>query len=384
MTVLTDEQVMLKDMAAEWVRDRMPIAAVRSLYDHTGGGKRNGAATWDSHHYSEMAQMGWTGILVPEACGGLDFGLRSMGMVLEEMGRTLAAVPLHSSALVAASALALGGTDEQKQRWLPAIADGSLIGTLALDEGPRHAPLKTALAAVPDGAGWRLSGTKRPVADGMIAGLYILAARTSGQPGEADGITLFVVPADAQGLQRGALDQIDARRPAELVLDGVLLGHDAVLGAVDGGAPLLDAVLDNARAGLAAELLGLAEQAFETTVEYLKTRVQFGRVIGSFQALQHRVADLFGEIQLARAAVEDALSAIDAGAPDASALASLAKALTSDAAVTITNQMIQLHGGIGMTHEHDAGLYAKRAKVMAQYYGSAAFHRDRWGRLSGY
>jgi alkylation response protein AidB-like acyl-CoA dehydrogenase len=218
----------------------------------------------------------------------------------------------------------------------------------------------------------------------MAAGLFVVAARTSGAPGEAVGITLFLVSGDAAGLVRKPLDQIDARRPAALTFDGVMVDDAAVLGEVDGGAPLLDAVLDRARAGLAAELLGLAEQAFETTTEYLKTRVQFGQVIGSFQALQHRAAEMFAELQLTRSAVEAAFVAIDEGSPDLPALASLAKALAGNTAKLIANQMIQLHGGIGMTHEHDAGLYVKRALVAGHYYGNAAFHRERWGRLQGY
>jgi alkylation response protein AidB-like acyl-CoA dehydrogenase len=378
VAVLTEEQTMLKDMASEWTRDRMPVAAARSLYDHGGGGKPGDGPGHDPAHYAEMAAMGWTGIVVPEAYGGLDFGYASLGLVLEALGRTLAPSPLHSSALVAASALALGGSDSQKQDFLPAIADGSLIGTLALDEGKRHAPDAIALTAAQTAGGWQLDGTKRPVPDGMAAGLFVVAARTAG------GVTLFLVPADTPGLSREALDQVDARRPAALTFAGVMVADDAVLGTVDGGAALLEKVLDRARAGLAAELLGLAEQAFETTADYLKTRVQFGQVIGSFQALQHRAAEMFAELQLARSAVEAAMAAIDDDAPDLPALASLAKAIAGDTAQRIAGQMIQLHGGIGMTHEHDAGLYVKRALVAAHYYGNAAFHRERWGRLQGY
>lgn len=384
MAALTEEQTMLRDMAAEWARDRMPVGVARALYDGSGGGRPDGTAGHDPAHFAEMAEMGWAGIVVPEAYGGLDFGFASLGLVLEELGRTLAPSPLHSSALVAASALALGGSEDQKQRYLPAIADGSLIGTLALDEGPRHAPLMTALSAVRSEGGWKLDGVKRAVPDGMAAGLFVIAARTSGSPGEAEGITLFLVPGDSEGLSREALDQVDARCPAALRFGGVTLPEEAVLGPVDGGAALLERILDRARVGLAAELLGLAEQAFETTNDYLKTRVQFGAVIGSFQALQHRAAEMFAELQLTRSAVEAALAAVDEDAPDLPAVASLAKAIAGDTAHYIANEMIQLHGGIGMTHEHDAGLYLKRAIVAGQYYGNAAFHRDRWGRLNGY
>ena len=379
MAVLNDEQAMLKDMAAEWARERMPIAKARSLYGHDGGGKAGDDSGFDGAAYADMAGMGWTGIAVPEVHGGSDFGYLSLGLILEELARTLAPSPLLSSALVAASALRLGGSDAQKQHWLPAIADGSLIGTLALEEGPHHAPEAIALRAEADGGGWRLSGAKRPVPDAMGAGLFIVPARTSPL-----GITLFLVEADAAGLSRRALDQIDARRPARLDFDCVAVGSDAVLGAVDEGAPLLAAILDRAYAGAAAELLGLSTQAFETTLDYLKTRVQFGKAIGSFQALQHRAAEMFAELQLTRSVVEAALAAIDADAPELPMLVSLAKASAAETAHLISNQMVQLHGGIGMTHEHDAGLYLKRSRTLEQAYGSAAWHRERWGRLNGY
>lgn len=378
MAVLNEEQTMLRDMAVEWARDRMPIASVRALYDGSGGGRPGEGVGFDPADYAEMAAMGWAGILVPEAQGGSDFGALGIGLILEQLGRTLAPSPLLSSALATASALRLAGNKAQQQRWLPAIADGSAIGTLAIDEGPHHAPDRAALKATRMGEGWRLDGIKRPVQDGMAANLFIVSARTSG------GITLFLVESDSAGLSRSPLDQIDARRPAMLTFDGVAVSSDTLLGEVDGGGPILDAILDRARAGIAAELLGLATQAFETTLEYLKTRVQFGHRIGSFQALQHRAAEMFGELQLTRSAVEEALEAIDANDPDLPLKVSLAKAMAGETAHLISSQMVQLHGGIGMTHEHDAGLYLKRARVLDQCYGSASFHRERWGRLSDF
>jgi alkylation response protein AidB-like acyl-CoA dehydrogenase len=378
MAVLTDEQAMLRDMAAEWVRDRAPMSVVRGQYDRDAG---NGH---DPDLYAEMAAMGWTGIIVPEALGGSDFGYLSMGLVIEELGRTLAPSPLIGSALAAATALRLAGSDAQQARWLPGIADGSVIAALAVDEGPRHAPLATALTASSDDRGWRLDGIKRPVQDGMAAKLLIVAARTAGAPGDADGITLFLVEPDAAGLSRHALDQIDARVPALLAFDGAVLAADAVLGTANKGGPLLEAILDHARTGLSAEMLGAMTQAFETTLDYLKTRVQFGRPIGSFQALQHRAAQMFAELQLARSAVEAALIALDERDPGLAAKASLAKAIAGETLHRVSGEMVQMHGGIGMTHEHDAGLYLKRARVAEQCHGNAAFHRERWGRLNGY
>lgn len=378
MAVLTDEQQMLKDMAGDWSRQNAPVTAYRSLFERANG------PGFDPGLYAEMGQMGWTGIIVPEEFGGSDFGYRSMGLVVEELGRTLAASPLISSALAAASALRLGGTQEQKRRWLPGVADGSLIGTLAVDERAQHAPEKTALRAERSGAGWLLEGVKRPVQDGMAAQIAIVAARTSGAPGDRNGLTLFIVECALTGLARQALDQIDARRPAIFTFNRVEVGPDSVLGEVDRGAELLDAILDRARIGLSAEMLGAATQAFETTTDYLRTRTQFGKLIGSFQALQHRAADILGELMLARSAVEAALQAIDADDPELPKLASLAKALAGETARRVTNEMIQMHGGIGMTHEHDAGLYLKRVRVAEQCYGNSAYHRERWGSLSGF
>ncbi|NOW48193.1 alkylation response protein AidB-like acyl-CoA dehydrogenase [Novosphingobium sp. SG751A] len=375
MAVLNEEQTMLKDMVSQWVRDQMPVSVARGLYDHSGGGRRDAITGFDKDAYAEIAAMGWSGILAPEAHGGSDFGAFSLGFVLEELARTLSPLPLLSSAMIAVSALRLGGNAAQQSAWLTGLADGSIIGTLAVDEGAHHAPHALSLSAARVENGWRLDGIKRPVADGMGAGLFIVAARGD------DGATLLLVPADTAGLTREPLDQIDARRPAMLRFDGVVLGDDAMLGQ---GEPLLSAILDRAYVGQAAELLGLATQAFETTLDYLKTRVQFGQLIGSFQALQHRASDMFGELQLTRSAVEAALAAIDADDPQLPSLASLAKAMANETAHRITCEMVQLHGGIGMTHEHDAGLYLKRSRVAEQAYGSSSFHRERWARLNGY
>ena len=378
MAVLTEEQQMLKDMAGDWSRQNAPVTAYRSLFDRANG------PGFDPNLYAEMGQMGWTGIIVPEEFGGSDFGYQSMGLVVEELGRTLAASPLISSALAAASALRLAGTQEQKARWLPGIADGSLIGTLAVDEGAQHAPEKTALRADRSGDRWILEGMKRPVQDGMAAQLAVVAARTAGTPGDDDGLTLFLVDTGAAGLERQAIDQIDARMPAIYTFNRVEVGPEAVLGEVDGGADLLDAILDRVRVGLSAEMLGAATQAFETTIDYLRTRTQFGKLIGSFQGLQHRAADMLGELMLARSAVEAGFEAIDSDDPELPKLASLAKALAGETARRVTNEMIQMHGGIGMTHEHDAGLYLKRVRVAEQCYGNSAYHRERWGSLSGF
>ena len=369
---------MLRDAAKSWTQEKSPVTAFRKMRD-SGVEVGFDAAAW-----TEMAEMGWAGVIIPEEFGGSDFGYLSMGLILEELGRTLTASPLLASGLGAASALVLGGTSAQKSEWLPKIAEGTAIGALAVDEGAHHAPEKVALAATKSGAGYSLSGTKSFVLEGLAANVLIVSARTSGKPGDKDGITLFVVPADAKGISRKRLALADSRGGANITFDKVEVGADAVLGEADKGYPVLEKVLDRARAGISAEMLGAAVQAFETTLDYLKVRVQFGQVIGSFQALQHRAAKMFTDLELARSAVEAALTAIDNDSPDVPELVSLAKAKMGDVFHVVSNEMVQMHGGIGMTDAHDAGFYLKRARACEAAYGSQSYHRDRYARIQGY
>jgi alkylation response protein AidB-like acyl-CoA dehydrogenase len=377
MAVLTEEQSMLRDAARAWAAEQSPVSTFRKLRD---GGSNIGH---DPAAFALIAEMGWAGVVIPAAYGGSDFGYFSLGLVLEEIGRTLTASPLLSSALAATAALILGGSENQKAAWLPRIAEGKAIATLAFEEGGRHSPARMALTAQREGEGWRLDGTKNFVLDGMAADLFVVAARSSGLRGEATGITLFLVSAGMPGLSRRPLKLIDARGEANLQFDNLHVGTSDVLGTVDGGFGLLSDTLDRACIGQAAEMLGAALQAFDVTLDYLKTRVQFGQLIGSFQALQHRAAEMFVELELTRSSVEAALRAIDEGAANLPELASIAKIRACDTLHLISNEMIQLHGGIGMTDEHDAGLYLKRSRVMEAAYGNAAWHRERFARLNG-
>ncbi len=378
MAVLNEEQSMLRDAAKSWTQEKSPVTAFRKMRD---SGIEIG---YDGKAWNEMAEMGWAGVIIPEEYGGSAFGYLSIGLILEEMGRTLTASPLIASGVGAASALVLGGSDTQKSEWLPKIADGSVVGALAVDEGAHHAPEKVALAATKSDAGYSLSGTKSFVIEGLAASLLVVSARTSGQPGDKDGITLFLVPADAKGVSRKRLALADSRGAANITFDKVEVGADAVLGAVDKGWDVLEKTLDRVRAALAAEMLGAANQAFETTLDYLKVRVQFGQVIGSFQALQHRAAKMFTDLELARSAVEAALQAIDADSPDVPELVSLSKAKMGDVFHLVSNEMVQMHGGIGMTDAHDAGFYLKRARAAEAAFGSQSYHRDRYARINGY
>jgi alkylation response protein AidB-like acyl-CoA dehydrogenase len=378
MAVLTEEQSMLRDAARTWTQEKSPVSAFRKMRD-------SGAPLgYDPAAFNEMAEMGWTGVIIPEEYGGSDFGYLSLGLVLEELGRTLTASPLLATALATASALILGGATAQKEAWLPKIAAGEAVGSLAIDEGPHHNPEKVAVTAAKSGAGYTISGTKTFVLEGMAAAVFVVSARTSGNTGDKDGITLFLVPADAKGVSRKALKLADSRGAAVVTFDKVAVGADAVLGEADKGYPLLEKVLDRARAGLAAEMLGSATQAFETTLDYLKTRVQFGQVIGSFQALQHRAAKMFTDLELARSCVEAALAAIDNDSPDVPELVSLAKAKVGDTLHLVSNEMVQMHGGIGMTDAHDAGFYLKRARAAEATFGGQSYHRDRYARINGY
>ncbi len=372
------EQRQLKETAEQFFRDKAPVRALRRLRDER-----------DAHGFShdlwrEMAALGWAGIVIPEEYGGADFGYLGLGLILEASGRTLAATPLLSTALLGVSALLLAGTPAQRQELLPAIAEGRLLTALALEEGPRHAPygIATRATATPDG--FRLDGEKTFVLDGHVADYLIVVARTAGTPGEAAGLTLFLVPGEVAGLTRTRTFMVDSRNAARLTFSGVAVPRDAILGPVGGGGAILEQILDRGRSGLAAEMLGSATEAFERTIAYLKERQQFGVAIGSFQALKHRAAEMFAELELARSVVLDALSAIDAQRNDVPQAASLAKARAGETFDLVSSEGIQMHGGIGMTDEHEIGFYLKRARVAQQTFGDAAFHRDRYAALEGF
>lgn len=308
---------------------------------------------------------------------------RTFGVVLEETGRTLTTSPLLASGLVGASALILGGSEDQKKAWLPGIAAGTAIVTLAVDETSQHNPSRIATSASASDGGFELNGKKLFVLEGAGANAFVVAARTSGAEQDQSGITLFLADATADGVTARGLKTADARGYADVSFEGVQVGADAVLGDVDAGFPLLDAILDRGRAGLAAEMMGTGAEAFDRTLEYLKTREQFGQVIGSFQSLGHRQATHFMNMELAKSCVEAALTAIDQEGEDVGQLASLAKSKVGDFLHDMTNDMIQMHGGIGMTDEFDAGFFLKRARATETLFGSQAFHRRRYISFEG-
>ena len=354
MAALNEEQTMLRDMVREWADNESPVSAFRQM--------RNAAPAegYDPQAWAKMAEMGLAGIVIPEEFGGTAFGYLSLGLVLEQLGRNLAASPLAATS-AAASAIVMGGSAEDKAKWLPKIATGEVVATLAIDEGPNHDPANCK-TTVTDG---RLSGTKAFVAEGDSAALFVVSA--------TDG--LYLVDASAGGVTRSTRKMTDARSHAQVTFDA------APAVKLDAGT---QAIIDRATAATCAEMLGLAVQAFETTNDYLKTRVQFGQVLSTFQALQHRMAKMFTELELMRSVVEGALEAIDSGRSDVDQAVSLAKAVASETSRLVSREMIQLHGGIGMTDEYDAGFYIKRAAVLETMWGSASYHRERFARLNGY
>ena len=378
MALLSEEQTMIRDQAVAWVRDDSPVTQFRAMRD-SGTPLGFFPETWDA-----MVNLGWPGMLIPEAYGGSGLGYLTFGVVLEQLGRHLTASPLFASALVGASAVIQAGNEAQKTWILPKVADGSAIVSLALEEGARHSPENTALTVKRSDSGYVLSGEKTFVMEGMAASHFVVVGRSAGSIGSLDGLSLFLVEASAEGLTRSRLATMDARGYANLSFDDVAVREDALVGEEGSAASHLGLILDIARAGLAMEMLGTAGYAFEMTLDYLKTRKQFGQVIGSFQALGHRAASLYTEMELARSCVEAALQALDSGSDDRESLVALSKAKAGAFLHDMSNQLIQIHGGIGMTDEFDAGFYLKRARVLEIAYGGVAYQKDRYATLLGF
>ena len=378
--ILNEEQTMLKDSAKDFCATNAPIAQLRKLRDEENpDGFDRG--TWGS-----MVELGWAAIPWSEDHGGLAFGYKGLGVVTEESGRTLTASPLYASVWVGGTLINLGGSDEQKADLLPQLAAGELLMALALEESHKHDPygIQTTASATADG--YVLDGSKTFVLDGHVADKLIVAARTSGEVGAREGISLFLVDREAEGVSVTRTIMADSRNAANVTLAAVKVGSDALLGAADTAADTLDQALDIARIGLSAEMLGGIQECFERTVEYLKERKQFGVAIGSFQALKHRAADMFCEIELSKSCVLEALTALDEGRDqeEVSKLASLAKAKVGETYNLVSREGVQMHGGIGMTDEFDIGFFIKRAAVAEQTFGDVNFHRNRYGELEGY
>ena len=379
--VLSEDQQLLKDSAKSFCEQNAPVSVLRRLRDSKD------EQGYDQAIWAQMIELGWAGMAIPEAYGGFDFGYGGLGVVLEETGKTLVSSPLISTVLIGATAIEQLGNEAQKQDLLPKIVAGELLTALALDEHTSHNPSRIATTATKVDGGYSLAGSKTFVLDGHIANRLIVVARTSGETGSEQGISLFLVDASAKGLSVARTIMVDSRNSSNIQLDNVVVAEEALLGELGQGFSGLDRVLDIARIGIAAEMLGSMQAVFESILEFLKQREQFGVLIGSFQGLQHRAAEMYSEIELCKSAVRAALAGLDD--PDKTQaeiaeLASMAKAKLSEVFFLVSNEGIQMHGGIGMTDEFDVGFFIKRARVAQQFLGDASFHRDRYATLNGF
>jgi acyl-CoA dehydrogenase len=376
---LTEDQILLARTAGDFIAQHSPLTRLRKLRD------TRDERAYSPEVYAKLAELGFTAIPFSEADAGLGLGFAELVLVTEAMGRGLAPEPLIPSVVLAGRTLALFGNAQQKSGWLGPLMSGQKVLAFAYASATSRFDLARApFRAERAGRAFRLRGQASQVWGGHLADAYLVAARSAGKDGEREGITLFVVSAQAAGLRSERQFRVDSLNTARLTLEDVELSEADVVGVVDQGYPALARVVDEASVALCGEMLGGMVEAFERTRVYLRERKQFGVPIGSFQALKHRAARLFIEIELSRSAVMAAARALDSESPEAAPLVSIAKARLSDTYCLVANEAVQMHAGIGMTDEHDIGLFLKRARACEMTFGDAAYHRDRFARLSGY
>ena len=376
--VLSEEEQFLKDTAKNFAAERSPISHFRALRDN------DDPTLWDKEIWSEMVKLGWPGILIPEEYGGSNFGVAGIGVILQECAKTLTPSPLFATGVLGAYAISNYGNEEQKKNYLPKIVNGEITTALAVDEFSHHNPNDSVMSAKKDGSNYVLNGKKIFVIDGASADLFIVLSRTSGNSGDSAGMTLFLINADASGIEKIKLDMADSRNYANIVFNNVLIDSSQILGNEETGGETIEDILDIGRIAISSEMLGNAESAFETTLDYLKQRKQFGVLIGSFQALQHRAAEMFCELELTKSSVMAALRAADENSNELQRMSSLAKTIAGETLHLVSNEAIQMHGGIGVTDEYDIGFFLKRARVAEQIFGSAKYHTERYANLSGF
>ena len=376
--ILNEEEQFLRDTAKNFAEERSPITHFRSLRDN------NDPILWDKDLWSEMSKLGWPGIMIPEKYGGSNFGISGICVVLQECAKTLTPSPLFATGVLGAFSIKTYGTDEQKEKYLPSIASGDLTVSLAIDESSHHNPYETELSAKKNNNNYLLSGKKVFVIDGASSDLLIVLARTSGNKGDSTGLTLFLIDSNQAGIDKVKLEMADSRNYANITFENVDVPSENILGDPEAGGEAIENILDIGRIAISAEMLGNSEAAFETTLDYLKQRKQFGVLIGSFQALQHRAAEMFCEIELTKSSVMAAMRAADEGSNELQRLSSLAKTVAGETLHLVSNEAIQMHGGIGVTDEYDVGFFLKRARVAEQIFGSSKFHTERYANLSGF
>lgn len=370
--ILNDERRMLRDSVRDFMASQAPAGHLRRLRD------TDDPLGYEPSLWQAFAKQGYSATLVPEDHDGVGLGVMEAGLIAEQLGHTLAPTPFFSTAVLAAWLLREAGTPEQQASWLPRIAAADTVLALAVDEHAVHRPKRLSTTARRCDGGWRVKGRKQAVVDGHVADALLVAARCE------DGIAWLLVPRDSVGVNVERTVMVDSHNASRVEFADVLLGEDALVGTVAGGAALLDRVLDVGRVVLAAELLGVADEVFTRTVTYLKQRRQFGRFIGEFQALQHRAAELWCDLELTRAIVRQALAEVDAGAAESALRVAQAKARASLTAERAVAEGVQMHGGIGVTDELDIGLFLKRARVLQAHLGDAHTQLDRIATINGY
>ena len=362
---LTDDQALLRDTARDFMAREAPVAHLRKYRD------MNCKDGFAHDLWKQLAELGFTGILVSEADGGLGMGHVEAGIVMEEIGRNLTPSPFLISAVAVAEALREAPA-ETRANWLPGIVAGETVAALAIDEGHKHRPWDMAMRATRSGNGYKLTGTKSFVVQAPSADLIVVAALTD------EGPALFTVERGADGLSTDPVRLVDSSMAAHLRFDGVQV--DAPIG----DETALRRVLRAGRVASASELVGVGSAAAEQTVAYLKERKQFGRLIGEYQSLQHRAADLYSELEIARAATLKAQQLLDETHEDAAAMSHVAKAKAGRASTQAVQEGVQMFGGVGMTDEYDIGLYMKRDRALNELFGDPNWHTDRLARMKGY
>ena len=376
--VLSEEQQFLKDTAKNFAAERTPVNHFRSLRDNAD------PVLWDKDIWQEMVALGWSGILIPEDFGGSNFGIAGISVILQECAKTLTPSPLFATAVLGAYAITQFGTKKQKEKYLPQIVNGKITTAVAVDESSHHNPINSEMKASIKDDKYVLEGKKTFVVDGASADLLIVLVRTSGNPGDEAGLSLFIVDSNEEGVSKIKLDMADSRNYANIIFSNVSISKDQLLGDAESGGETIERILDIGRIAMSAEMLGNAEAAFETTLEYLKQRKQFGVLIGTFQALQHRAAEMFCELELTKSSVMAAMHGADENSNELQRLASLAKTIAGETLHLVSNEAIQMHGGIGVTDEYDVGFFLKRSRVAEQIFGSSKFHTERYANLSGF
>ena len=376
--LLNEEQSLLKDSAKAFVDENADLASIRAKR------KEPNKAEIDLDKWKKVVDLGWTAIPFSEEYGGLGLGYAELGVVLEEIGRGLVDVPLFSNIVLAGGVIDLAGNEEQKKRFLPELISGAKFISFAYQEGARHSPNLITTKLSEDSDGFTLNGKKQLVLDGGSANQLIVVSRSSGAKTDREGLSIVAVDAKAKGVVVKNNLLLDGSRAANIEFQDVFVSKEDLIGPLGQGADTLDQLFAQASVALSSEMLGSAQTAFEMTLEYLKVREQFGAKIGSFQGLKHRASRWFCEIELSKSIVLKALRAIDSNDPRKDKIAHACKARLSSSFHLSGIEGVQMHGGIGVTDEHDIGLFMKRARVTELLLGDEAFHREKFAALSGY